>query len=78
MTTRKRSKGSEQRPAIEVIVEVPHGTKRLKMDRMIQAALRQVPTDVLEAEEVMVVQVIHDGNGLHKKTISKKPSKKRT
>ena len=78
MATRKKSKGSEQRPAIEIIVEVPHGTKRVKGDRMIQAALRQVPTDVLEAEEVIVVQIQHDGNGLSRKTINKKPSKKRT
>ena len=78
MATRKKSKGSEQRPAIEIIVEVPHGTKRVKVDRMIQAALRQVPTDVLEAEEVIVVQIQHDGNGLSRKTINKKPSKKRT
>ena len=78
MASRKKSKGSEQRPAIEIIVEVPHGTKRVKVDRMIQAALRQVPTDVLEAEEVIVVQIQHDGNGLSRKTINKKPSKKRT
>ena len=78
MASRKKSKGSEQRPAIEIIVEVPHGTKRVKVDRMIQAALRQVPTDVLEAEEVIVVQIQHDGNGLSRKTINKKPPKKRT
>jgi hypothetical protein len=77
MATRKRSKGSEQRPAIEIIVEVPHGTKRVKMDRMIQAALRQVPTDVLEAEEAMVVRSIHDGSGPRRETITKKLSKRR-
>jgi hypothetical protein len=79
MATRKTAKGSEQKPAIEIIVEVPHGTKRAKVDRLIQAALRHVSTDILEAEEVMVVRVQHDGNGngLLKKTITKKPSKKR-
>ena len=77
MATRKTSRGSEQRPAIEVIVEVPHGTKRIKMDRMIQAALQDVPTDILEAEQVVVVQVIHDGSGPRGATLTKKPSKKR-
>jgi hypothetical protein len=77
MATRKTSRGSEQRPAIEVIVEVPHGTKRTKMDQMIRSALQAVPTDVLEAEQVVVVQVIHDGSGQLGATIPKKPSKKR-
>lgn len=56
MATRKTPKGSEQKPALEVIVEVPHGTKRPRMDRLIQAALRQVPTDVFEAGETIVVR----------------------
>jgi hypothetical protein len=75
MATRKKSKGSEQRSAIEIIVEVPHGTKRVKMDRMIQAALRQVPTDILEDEETMVVRIQHDGNG--NGLIAKKSPKKK-
>jgi hypothetical protein len=62
MATRKTPTGSEQKPAIEVIVEVPHGAKRAKVDQLIHTAMQQVPTDVLEAEETMVVRVQHDGH----------------
>jgi hypothetical protein len=56
MATRKTPKASKQKPAIEVIVEIPRGTKRAKMDRLIHDALRQVPTDVFEAGETIVVR----------------------
>lgn len=56
MATRKKSKESEQRPAIEIIVKIPHGTKRAKVDKLIGDALRQVPTDVFEDGETIVVR----------------------
>jgi hypothetical protein len=75
MATKKRPKGSQQKPAIEIIVEVPHGTNRAKVDRMIQAAMRQVPTAVLHAEELIVLQVQHDGNIPRRQPITE-PSQK--
>jgi hypothetical protein len=47
------------------------------MDQMIRSALQEVPTDILEAEQVVVVQVIHDGSGQLGATLPKKPAKKR-
>jgi hypothetical protein len=76
MPIKKKSKGSQRRRAVEVIIAVPHGANRVKADRLIQDALRQqVPTDVLEHDELVVVQVVHDGNGnglIPKKLANKK------
>jgi hypothetical protein len=63
MPTKKKSKTLKPRRAVEIIVPVPHGTRRMKTDQLIQDALRQVETEVFEREEVVVVQVVHDGNG---------------
>jgi len=50
----KRSKGL--RRAIEITVEIQSGTKRPEVAKKIQAALLQVPTDVFEAGETIVVR----------------------
>jgi hypothetical protein len=76
MATRKRPKRSEQKPAIEIIVEVPEGIKRAKMDQMILAAMRHVSTDALNAEELIVLQVQHNGNKPRRPPITKPPKKK--
>ena len=63
MATKKRPTGSSTNPAIEITVEVPTGAQKPKVQRLIQAALRQVwtDTDVLETGELMVLRTQHDG-----------------
>lgn len=55
--TKKRSKEREIRPAHEITVEIPRGTKAAAVREKIEAALRQVPTDILESGEVIIVRL---------------------
>jgi hypothetical protein len=50
----KKPKGL--RPAIEITVEIPAGTKKREVAKRIQEALQQVPTDVFENGETIVVR----------------------
>ena len=56
MTTRKRAKAREVKLAKEITVEIPHGTKAAAVRQLIQVALRQVPTDILESGEAIIVR----------------------
>jgi len=54
--TRKRAKARDVKPTNEITVEIPHGTKAAAVRQQIQAALRQVPTDILESGEAIIVR----------------------
>jgi hypothetical protein len=59
----KKSPGSSLRNAVEVVVEVPKGSRRSKVDKLIQSALRRrVPTDVFADEQKVIVTVQTNGN----------------
>jgi hypothetical protein len=56
MPTKKRAKAREVRSAKEITVDIPHGTKAAAVRQKIQAALRQVPTEILESGEAIIVR----------------------
>lgn len=45
---------------VEVVIEVKFGSK-VQVDRVIQSALQQVPTDALENEQDVTVVLQHNG-----------------
>ena len=64
MATKKTTKAPDIQPATEITVEVPRGSKRPTVEKLIQAALREVQTTVLESDELMIVRLNHDGGPL--------------